>query len=321
MASDKLCSLVVTEIPSLMPKRSNDFQLLVKVIHDAMAKIDGATATESALLREPDGTPREIDILFEQSVAGVTLRLAIECRDRSRPSDVEWIDGLIGKFTNLPIDKVIAVSRRGFSEAAKRKAWASNIELRVLSECITHEWSEEFIQLGMAVFEFKPYLEEVTITFDPVPDGPIVPDTLFESTGTPTGHTITQLVQACFFNHVIPKVKAFVEQEFLAKLPPLAALDKKWEITVPVDVNDIWVYSPSAQRIRVVMLTYLVNATSTTKSADVKRFKYGMAAMATVGTLELDDKLHNLKVVQVAGHPQLSVNFNMEKHGSTPRSS
>ena len=298
-----------------MPKRSNDFQLLVKVIHDAMAKIDGATATESAMLTEPDGTLREIDILFERSVAGVRLRLAIECRDRSRPSDVEWIDSLIGKFTNLPVDKVIAVSRRGFSEAAKRKASASNIDLRVLSECITHEWSEEFIQFGMAAFEFKPYLGEVMITLDPVPDGPIVPDTLIESAGTATGRTVTHLVQACFFNHVIPQVKAFVEQEFLAKLPPLAALNKKWEITIPVDINDTWVYSPSGQRIRVVMLTYLVIATSTAKPAGVEHFKYGHAVMASVGTLEFDDMFHHLKVVQVAGHPQLTVNFKTEQRG------
>ena len=124
-----------------MPKRSDDFQHLVKVIHDAISRVEGATVTESAMLPEPDGTLREVDILLERSVADVPIRLAIECRDRSRKSDVEWIDGLIGKFRNLKVDKIIAVCRRGFSAGAAAKAAASNIELRVLAECLTHEWS------------------------------------------------------------------------------------------------------------------------------------------------------------------------------------
>ncbi len=295
-----------------MPKRSNDFQRLVKVIHDAMAKTEGATVTESALLSEPDGTVREIDILFERSIAGVQLRLAIECRDRSRRSDVEWIDGLIGKFSNLPIDKVIAVSRKGFSEAAKKKADAHNIELRVLSDCMSHEWSTEFIQLGLAAFEFKPLRGDVTIELDPTPDVPVALDLPIESGGTLVNRSFTQLLRNCFFSHVIPRVMTFVEKEFLATLPPLAALTKKWEITVPVDLTEICIVLPSGERIRVPKLTYLVHAASSARPASVKHFQYGQSALASVGTLEFDNALHHLKVVQVAGQPQLSVNFNIE---------
>ncbi len=295
-----------------MPKRSNDFQLLVKVIHDAMAKVEGAQVTESAFLSEPDGTRREIDILFERSIADVTLRLAIECRDRSRKSDVEWIDGLIGKFSNLPVDKVIAVSRRGFSEAARRKASASKIELRILAECMTHEWSDEFVQLGIASFEFKQEIGEVAVTLAPPPDSPVSLDVVVESSGTATGGTLRQFIETCFLNHVGPQVKAFVETEFLAKLPPLAALNKKWELTVPVDVNDSWVLLRGSQRSQIVRLTYLVKATSTATPTSVRHFKYGGAAMASMGTIAFDDKSHHLKVVQVAGQPELSVHFKTE---------
>ncbi len=248
-------------------------------------------------------------------MADVTLRLAVECRDRSRKSDVEWIDGLIGKFANLPVDKVIAVSRRGFSAAAMSKASGSNIELRVLAECLTHEWSAEFIQLGMAAFEFKQAIGQVTVTVEPIPDSQISLESIVESAGRLTGRTLNQYLQACFLNHVATQVRGFVEAEFLAKLPPLAALNKKWEFTVPVDVNDTWIHFSDIQRCQIVKLTYLVIATSSAKPAEVKHFRYGATAMASVGTIEFDDKAHHMKVVQVAGQPQLSVNFKTEPRG------
>lgn len=292
-----------------MPKRSNDFQLLVKVIHDAIARVDNAAVTESAMLAEPSGALREVDILFERSIADVNVRIAIECRDRSRKSDVEWIDGLIGKFRDLRVDKIIAVSRRGFSETAKRKAEANSIDLRVLSECLAHDWSEEFIQLGMAAFEFKPSLGEVTITVDPELDEPISPDALVRSSDSTKSSTLAQLVRACFLDHVLPRVKTFVEQEFLAKLPPLAALTKTWEIAVPVDINGAWLSTSSGKRARIVKLSFQVVASSTAKPASVKHFKYGAAAMASVATLEIDDQVHDMKVVQLAGKQELSVSF------------
>jgi hypothetical protein len=62
-----------------------------------MASLD-AKVTESALLKERDSdAKREVDILIEDEVAGVKVRIAVETRDRSRPDTLEWIDGLVGK--------------------------------------------------------------------------------------------------------------------------------------------------------------------------------------------------------------------------------
>ena len=61
-----------------MPKRSNEFQTLIKSIYDAMKKVEGGSVTESAILNEPDGTPREIDILIEREIYGHKLNIAIE---------------------------------------------------------------------------------------------------------------------------------------------------------------------------------------------------------------------------------------------------
>ena len=291
-----------------MPKRSNDFQRLVKLIHDAIATIEGATVTESAMLSESDGTLREVDILLERRIADVQIRIAIECRDRSRKSDVDWIDGLIGKFRSLKVEKVIAVCRRGFSAAATTKANANNIELRTLEQSLKHEWKEEFLKLGFAAFEFTPQLRAVEIKFDPAPVEPIAVDILLDlPEGAPT-RTVASVIQACFVEHVIPQIKAYIEKEFLSAGPALADLTRSWEFTVPVEVHDVWVVTDAKTRHQMTQLTFEVVARSVATPSEVQHFKYGSTALASVGALNFASSTHTMKVIQVAGHKQLTIN-------------
>jgi hypothetical protein len=126
-----------------MPRRSNDFQRLIKRIYEQLAGTT-ATVSESALVAE-HGTDceREIDVLIEAQIASVVLRVAVECRDRARPADVTWIDELEGKFRNLGIDKVIAVARSGFSAGAASKAAMLGIETQTLSEGLETDWPKQ----------------------------------------------------------------------------------------------------------------------------------------------------------------------------------
>lgn len=67
-----------------MPERTNEFQQLMHYIYSQMVP-EGATVTESALLKERNSnSEREVDILIEHEIAGTKLRMAVECRDRSR---------------------------------------------------------------------------------------------------------------------------------------------------------------------------------------------------------------------------------------------
>jgi len=124
-----------------MPKRSNDFQRLVHQIYMQLA--ENAVVTESALLKTLDGATREVDVLITYRVADVEMRLAIECRERNRTADVEWIDSLIGKYRDLPVDRVIAVSNQRFTRTARRKAQRSRIEMRTLREALDTDWAAE----------------------------------------------------------------------------------------------------------------------------------------------------------------------------------
>jgi hypothetical protein len=147
-----------------MSKRTNAFQKAILFIHEQLKGPD-TYVYESCLLQEANidkRIDREIDVLIEKIEGGTIKRVAIECRDRFVKDDIIWIDGLIGKYLNLPVDKLIAVSSSGFSEAAKLKAKANGIELRTTKEIKNINWDQEFIKIGMVDWQLNFQLLKVT---------------------------------------------------------------------------------------------------------------------------------------------------------------
>ena len=123
-----------------MPKRTNEFQQIVAYIYSQIVPAGGGVE-ESAFLRE-DGTgePREVDILIGHNIVGHNIKIAVECRDYTRDQNVEWIDNLIGKYSRLRVNQVVAVSSSPFSETAKTKAAKHNIEAITVNEALTTDW-------------------------------------------------------------------------------------------------------------------------------------------------------------------------------------
>src|SRR5260370_24663159 len=99
-----------------MPKRSNDFQALVTLLHRLLAP-EGAIVTESNMVLDPDtGELREVDVTVEmQPGSRASATLLVECRDHKRSQTVEWIDQLIGKHANTGGHAAVAVSRARFT--------------------------------------------------------------------------------------------------------------------------------------------------------------------------------------------------------------
>jgi hypothetical protein len=138
-----------------MPKRTNEFQQLVAYIYSKITPI-GGKVTESAELAE-DGSliKREIDILIEHKVAGIELKIAVECRDRTRDQTVEWIDALIGKYSRLTVNKIVAVSSSGFSGEAERKAAAHNIDTITADEAARVDWAARVAHEFCTVMDYS----------------------------------------------------------------------------------------------------------------------------------------------------------------------
>ena len=157
-----------------MPKRSNDFQRLIRRIYEQLLSTT-AKITESAMLQELDGSGnREVDILIEILTPGMDIptRIGIECRDHGRASDVTWVDELIGKYRNLPINRLIAVSRKPFTSTAVRKAQRNSIETRTLAEALATDWPEDLFDLDFTNVIHWPVVTEMSIVSEPPwPDG------------------------------------------------------------------------------------------------------------------------------------------------------
>ncbi len=121
-----------------MPKRTNNFQLLIHKIYENL--VDGSTqVTESGMVWDSQGEIlREVDILIERKGmnSDESFSWMIECRDRSRKESIEWIDGLIGKSLSLNVNKVVAVSSKGFARSAIKKAAANGIDTITLKKCL-----------------------------------------------------------------------------------------------------------------------------------------------------------------------------------------
>ena len=121
-----------------MPKRTNQFQKIVTYNATQLAPL-GATVRESVLLEEATapGVLREVDTLIEVGAGITRVVVAVEARDRLRKDDIQWVDQIIGKYQRLPVDRVLAVSKSGFSAAAKKKAQEARINLLSPNDVLT----------------------------------------------------------------------------------------------------------------------------------------------------------------------------------------
>lgn len=152
-----------------MPKRSNDFQRLIKRIFEQLVP-RGASVTESALLLErPGGVSREIDILIE--TPGVSpdrpMRTAVECRDHRRKADTTWIDEIHGKYRDIDVDRVVVVSRSGFTRGAERKARQCGIQMMTLADALETDWPAQVFGVKFEEVSYWPHFDEIHASVAP----------------------------------------------------------------------------------------------------------------------------------------------------------
>ena len=125
-----------------MPKRSNDFQRIVYLIQKILG--DSAVVQESTFLKDREtGSDVEVDILITGEVGGTSVTIGVECVNRSRPSDIEWMRSMLKKHEDLPIDKSIFVSKEGFTSQAIKKARINGADTLTFAEVETHDWISE----------------------------------------------------------------------------------------------------------------------------------------------------------------------------------
>lgn len=116
-----------------MPARTNDFQKLIFLVKHNLA--GEATVTESKML--PDlvaGDQVEVDVCVEGWVGDDRVNVCVECRDRSRKADKNWIHEMKAKHDRLLTNVLVLASSKGFTKKALELARSYGIQTVTLEE-------------------------------------------------------------------------------------------------------------------------------------------------------------------------------------------
>lgn len=269
-----------------MPKRTNDFQGLIKLIYDQIVP-EGGIVTESGMVLDKEaGILREVDILVEYKYAGHPFKFIVECRNYSRKQTIEWIDGLIGKTKSFDVNKVIAVSNKGFHPSAIRKAKENNIEIFTLEQANDTKWSEFPFEPGIALISGEFY--KIDNVFYKNGDEFIDMSELnLESQVQIDGensNTLKGLVENFFHNFIIPQIEQYKKNNFIKLFQTRGDIEK----TLIVESEHNW-----------------PEVTASDKNGNLVTFskvKYVVLGTRTIADVKQEHKLYNDKIVSLGKH-------------------
>ena len=157
-----------------MPKRSNKFQHLVTLIERLFADSNARVTESKELIDKITGKPREVDIVIEHNDGVRDLVVCVECRGgyASRPATVEWVERMREKHNSFPTDKLVLVSKSGFTASAKKKAEWLNISALSLKQAQGYDWESVVTKIGeVGIVNFLlPYVTGIKLIFsgDPI---------------------------------------------------------------------------------------------------------------------------------------------------------
>lgn len=98
--------------------RSTPFHAIVRLVRQQLAQ-PGVTVTESKFLRDTVlGIEREVDIVVEGEFDGEPMVISIEVIERGRSATLSWVQEMIAKHRGLPTNRLLLVSKSGFTRNA-----------------------------------------------------------------------------------------------------------------------------------------------------------------------------------------------------------
>jgi hypothetical protein len=105
-----------------MPKRSNDFQKLVLILHKHQFQNTIEIVESKELIDKVTGEKREVDIYMTIKAGTYILNISIECVERNRKMDVGWVEMMKSKHDKLETNQLILISKSGFTKQAIKYA-------------------------------------------------------------------------------------------------------------------------------------------------------------------------------------------------------
>lgn len=123
---------------------STEYELFTRKIYQQLVDADTVKATKvqhNVKLEGKSGQKHQIDVYWEYEIAGVSYKVAIECKNYSRPIAISKVRDFYGVLSDLNNVAGIMVTNTGFQEGAKKFAKQYGISLKELrtptkKECI-----------------------------------------------------------------------------------------------------------------------------------------------------------------------------------------
>ncbi len=285
-----------------MPRRTNPFQQLIAFIEQQLAQ-GGAKVTESASLTEYEGSSqREIDVLIEAEVNHHSVKIAIECRDHKDPQDKTWIDQLIGKYRDIDVSEVVAVSKSGFTKGALEKARATKVRTLTLEEALASDWPKELIRPFLKLFMTNHHLCQAIVHIGS--DGPalagdaLLTAAIFDRDGQHVGQ-VNNLVEEFAAREGAAAVQEYASE--IARECLIEGVDRSFCIQVPFRGGGRFVQSPDGQLREIVGVDLRFEVTASVVPAEMEHYRYNQVPVS-IGKVPFDtEKDFTMAVVQFPG--------------------
>ena len=152
-------------------EKGRDYEDFVEKVYKAIleaekrnGRIGHISLIRNKKITSKSGTPAEIDIYWEYTVAGITNAVAIECRNYNRNVDIPRVRDFARKISNISGLKGLLVTKKGFSPNAITEAKADKIDLLIIRELTEKDWEGRIKKASIQIVLQPPTR---IIRFDP----------------------------------------------------------------------------------------------------------------------------------------------------------
>ena len=126
-----------------MAKQGTEYELFVKEIYECLNQADGLTDIEiqhDVKLKGASGVEHQIDIFWKFTKGSVNYKVAIECKDYTRPVSKEKIMAFHSVLTDIGNIHGIFASKMGYQKGAKEYADSYGIQLMEIRHPLESDW-------------------------------------------------------------------------------------------------------------------------------------------------------------------------------------
>jgi hypothetical protein len=225
---------------------------------------------------------------------------------------------LVGKYRDLEVNKIVAVSKSGFSEGAQDKATFNRIDILTLEEALEKDWPSEFTKLGIGTITRNDIPKDVSLITEPLLTNPVSFSTVLL---TEEGESISTLEEAAFEIYQLRKdnVTEMISSQIPSSFKTLAdvqsgfgSIEIPFTLTVPVFVDD------GGRRAKVTQIIVNMICTLSFKEYDAQRYVLGdkQITQSVLTDATSNDKF-TIRTIQEADKPN-QARLHIEKIVVTP---